>query len=61
MENVTLVKRSTDWKDRAAGWHKWKGIATCPTCGKRYSTTLSGTREAAENFNGECEACDDME
>ena len=58
MESVTLKQRSTHWRDRAVGWHLWAGTATCPTCGKAYRTTLAGTRESAESYNGDCEDCD---
>lgn len=58
MQNVTLVRASTDWKDQAAGWHHWSGINTCPTCGKQFAETLSGTRQSAERYAGECDACD---
>ena len=59
MENVTLIRSSTDWKDKAVGWHHWRGTNTCPTCGKKFADKLSGTRKAAEEFVGECPECEE--
>lgn len=61
MKNVVLVRASKDWKDKAAGWHMWRGDNTCPVCGVEFTDTLSGTRAAAERFLCECPACDELE
>lgn len=61
MENVTLKTKSTDWKDKAAGWHTWRGVNTCPVCGVKFNDAVSGTREQADRFVGECPKCDEME
>ena len=61
MKDVTLAKASKDWKDRAAGWHTWRGLSTCPTCGKQFKDVLSGTQQQALAWDGECPKCDAAE
>ena len=64
MNIIEKLADAKDWKDRAAGWKRWRiRIAKCLECGAtNTSYTLHGTREDAERFARDpkqdcCEAC----
>ena len=58
----TKIAESKDWKDRAAGWAKWRiNIPKCQECGKTNTTmTLHGTFDDAVKFANDTNlhACD---
>lgn len=57
---ISLVKQSTDWKDRAAGWHTYKVTSVCCNCGKETVDVVTGNINeirAAYASLMFCEAC----
>lgn len=62
MNAFKKIAESKEWKDRLAGYHKWRVyIPKCRTCGRsNTSYTLHGTQADVEKFagNSECDHCD---
>lgn len=64
--SIELSKKSTHWKDRAAGFHMWKiTLPLCPRCQRKNAImTLAGTKGQIDHFlsNHEdricCDRCD---
>lgn len=64
MNRIEKLSESKEFKDRLAGWCKWRiFIPQCKTCGKRNTSyTLQGTRQDAERFasnddHNHCDKC----
>lgn len=57
MTHIVLVKKSTHWKDKAVGYHKWQGVVKCSDCNKEAKATIWGTRDSALAYSGPCDKC----
>lgn len=56
---ISLVRKSTHWRDVAAGWHTWRVTGRCISCKKETTRTVVGTRLDASQTNLVCRSCDD--
>jgi len=57
-----LIERATEWRDIAAGYHRFEVKFTCAVCGRKAIETIRGTREdalALEQGSPVCEHCAD--
>jgi hypothetical protein len=54
-----LARQKVEWQDLARGWHTWQVEITCPTCGKPYRDTISGTLEDVSTHTPEPGPCCD--
>ena len=52
MNKIVKISDFKDWKDRAAGWCRWRIlIPKCQGCGKENTSyTISGTKADTERF-----------
>ena len=56
---IKLMKESTHWKDRMAGWAKYRVSFICEECGKPFSETIHGEYHEVRSVYVGNQVCDD--